>query len=110
MGSLDKFNKVQLEFIGQYSYKLLKMFKYNQIYLQNQIDIGEDGTDWVEDVQGVKCDEKFISEFNHRSLIKSIANQNEADEVTSIYVNYPALLLRKKSEMYPNGRTSHRFK
>jgi hypothetical protein len=32
------------------------------------------------------------------------------DEVTSILVNYPALLLRKKSEMYPEGRTSHRFK
>ena len=32
------------------------------------------------------------------------------EEVTSIYVNYPALLLRKKSEMYPEGRTSHRFK
>jgi hypothetical protein len=30
--------------------------------------------------------------------------------VTSIYINYPALLLRKKSELYPNGRTSHRFK
>ena len=36
--------------------------------------------------------------------------QNEAEEVTSIYINYPALLLRKKSEMYPSGRTSHRFK
>lgn len=30
--------------------------------------------------------------------------------MTSIYVNFPALLLRKKSELYPNGRTSHRFK
>ena len=30
--------------------------------------------------------------------------------MTSIYINYPALLLRKKSEMYPEGRTSHRFK
>ena len=43
-------------------------------------------------------------------MIKSIANQEESDEVTSIYVNYPALLLRKKTDMYPNGRTSHRFK
>lgn len=25
-------------------------------------------------------------------------------------MNYPALLLRKKTDMYPNGRTSHRFK
>ena len=25
-------------------------------------------------------------------------------------INYPALLLRKKSELYPEGRTSYRFK
>ena len=25
-------------------------------------------------------------------------------------VNYPALLLRKKTQLYPNGRTSYRFK
>jgi hypothetical protein len=34
----------------------------------------------------------------------------EDDDITSIYINYPALLLRKKSEVYPTGRTSHRFK
>lgn len=48
--------------------------------------------------------------FNKKSLKQSIQLQNEAEEVTSIYINYPALLLRKKSEMYPSGRTSHRFK
>ena len=37
-------------------------------------------------------------------------NLYEEDEITSIYINYPALLLRKKTEVYPNGRTSHRFK
>jgi len=37
-------------------------------------------------------------------------NLYQVDEITSIYINYPALLLRKKSEVYPNGRTSHRFK
>ena len=25
-------------------------------------------------------------------------------------INYPALLLRKKSQLYPEGRTSYRFK
>ena len=44
------------------------------------------------------------------NLKKSIKNLYEEDEITSIYINYPALLLRKKSEYYPNGRTSHRFK
>ena len=34
----------------------------------------------------------------------------ESDEVTSIMINYPKLLLRKKSALYPEGRTSYRFK
>ena len=33
-----------------------------------------------------------------------------AEDVTSIMINYPALLLRKKSQLYPEGRTSYRFK
>ena len=37
-------------------------------------------------------------------------NLFESDEVTSIMINYPALLLRKKSALYPEGRTSYRFK
>lgn len=37
-------------------------------------------------------------------------NLYESDEVTSIMINYPALLLRKKSALYPEGRTSYRFK
>lgn len=52
----------------------------------------------------------FIVDFNNKNLKESIRLQNDSNEVTSIYVNFPALLLRKKSEMYPNGRTSHRFK
>ena len=34
----------------------------------------------------------------------------EADEITSIFINYPPLLLRKKSALYPGGRTTYRFK
>jgi len=52
----------------------------------------------------------FIEEFNRTNLKHSLRIQNEDDEITSIYINYPALLLRKKSELYPSGRTSHRFK
>ena len=44
------------------------------------------------------------------SLEKSMINLYESDEVTSIMINYPALLLRKKSALYPEGRTSYRFK
>ena len=55
-------------------------------------------------------DKTFIHDYNQKSLGQSIKNLYEEDEVTSIYINYPALLLRKKSELYPGGRTSHRFK
>jgi hypothetical protein len=43
-------------------------------------------------------------------LKKSIYAEQESDEITSIFINYPALLLRKKSLLYPEGRTSYRFK
>jgi hypothetical protein len=52
----------------------------------------------------------FIKDFNNQNLKETIRLQNKCDDVTSIYINFPALLLRKKSELYPNGRTSHRFK
>ena len=51
-----------------------------------------------------------IRNHNAASLEKSIFNLFESDEVTSIMINYPALLLRKKSALYPEGRTSYRFK
>lgn len=35
---------------------------------------------------------------------------NESEDITSIFINYPSLLLRKKSLTYPEGRTSIRFK
>ena len=53
---------------------------------------------------------KYIEEFNTVNLKKSIYVLTEAEDVTSIYINYPALLLRKKSMLYPDGRTSYRFK
>ena len=52
----------------------------------------------------------WITEFNAKSRALSIKNHYESDEVTSIMVNYPALLLRKKTPLYPEGRTSYRFK
>jgi hypothetical protein len=53
---------------------------------------------------------KFIDDYNQESLKKSVFNAIESDEITSIFINYPALLLRKKSMLYPEGRTSYRFK
>merc|ERR1712187_1102301 len=51
-----------------------------------------------------------IKEFNAKALKLSIYKLYESEEVTSIMINYPALLLRKKSETSPEGRTSYRFK
>jgi len=42
-----------------------------------------------------------MRDFNIENLKQAIHLQNDSDEVTSIFINYPALLLRKKSEMYP---------
>ncbi len=53
---------------------------------------------------------QMIRAFNSESLEKSMFNLFESEEVTSIMINYPALLLRKKSALYPEGRTSYRFK
>ena len=51
-----------------------------------------------------------MHQHNAKALKQSIYNLYEAEDVTSIMINYPALLLRKKSELYPEGRTSYRFK
>lgn len=67
---------------------------------------------YEETFTGVKPEKvsTFIDEFNEESLKKSIFNSEESEEITSIFINYPALLLRKKTEKYPEGRTSYRFK
>ena len=66
---------------------------------------------YFETFTGVKQEQSgYIDGFNEQSLKKSIFNAVESDEVTSIFINYPALLLRKKTDRYPNGRTSYRFK
>lgn len=59
---------------------------------------------------GVEHQSLYIEKFNEDSLKKSIFQANESEDVTSIFINYPALLLRKKTLNYPEGRTSYRFK
>ena len=104
--NFDKFNQEQLDFITDYAHKFIKMFDYYDLYLKmGAVPIKDPIVD-KEIPNGLE----FIRNFNLNSLKHSMYLQNECEEVTSIYINYPALLLRKKSEMYPNGRTSHRFK
>ena len=88
------------------------MFDYYELFIsKGAAQIPIDPNDLGNADFAAKMDSKnFIKNFNNENLKKSIKLQNECDEVTSIYINYPALLLRKKSEFYPNGRTSHRFK
>ena len=55
-------------------------------------------------------DRSWIKKYNAESLEESIYILYESDEVTAIMNNYPQLLLRKKNALYPEGRTSYRFK
>ena len=48
--------------------------------------------------------------FNEQALKESQKNLYESQSVTSLLINHPKLLLRKKQEVWPNGRTSYRFK
>lgn len=90
----DKYNREQLDFMYSYAKELLINFGYDDTFTVND--------------QSLKS--KFIDDFNNGSLKKSIYIEEDAEEVTSIFINYPALLLRKKSMLYPEGRTSYRFK
>jgi len=86
------------------------MFGYQDFFLENGAVLPEE--DGIEN-EAFSLENRFegyMQDFNNQALKNSIALQNETDEVTSIYINYPALLLRKKSALYPMGRTSHRFK
>ena len=58
----------------------------------------------------IEPDMSWINEFNAKNLKLSQYYLYESEEITSIMANYPALLLRKKSTLYPEGRTSYRFK
>ena len=80
------------------------MFGYNDFFAQSSkliqakdpSEIENDKPDFIQ----------FTNQFSLENSIKLLTDE----DVTSIYMNYPALLLRKKSSLYPEGRTSHRFK
>lgn len=92
--NLDKFNREQLDFIYKYAKELLDTFGYEDTYLYQT---------------EIKKDVKLIDQYNNESLKKS-QQSLDAEEITSIFINYPPLLLRKKSMLYPEGRTTYRFK
>jgi hypothetical protein len=53
---------------------------------------------------------EWIKKHNEEALVKSMKAQNENVNVTSMLINHPKLLLRRKQEDWPEGRTSYRFK
>lgn len=57
-----------------------------------------------------ESDLTWIEKYNASNMVASKYNLYDNENMTSIIINYPALLLRKKSQLYPEGRTSYRFK
>lgn len=92
--NLEKFNKDHLRFMYEYAKDLINNLGYDETFT---------GVPSV-------VPSTFIDSYNNESLKKSIYVANESEDITSIFINYPALLLRKKSMLYPEGRTSYRFK
>jgi len=94
---MDKFNEGQLQFMYEYATDLIDKFGYTDLFIKNTNKLNFGIGNYIEDA-------------NERNLKFSMHVQFDADEVTSILANYPALLIRKKTEIYPDGRTSYRFK
>ena len=90
--NLDKFNRDHLDFMYNYARELITNLGYDETFT------------------GVPSKSAFIDNYNEESFKKSMFNAHESDDITSIFINYPSLLLRKKSMLYPEGRTSYRFK
>jgi hypothetical protein len=92
---------------------LLVKFGYTGLFKTKVPDDGSARIHTLPDpIQNVaECGDRApIVTFNESQRALSIKNLYDSDEVTSVVMNYPALLLRKKSVLYPEGRTSHRFK
>lgn len=93
--NLDKFSKEQLQFMYAYAQDLITNFGYASTFNASI---------------PASMKNSFMESFNQEAFKKSQFNLKESDEITSIFINFPSLLLRKKSALYPDGRTSYRFK
>lgn len=108
-GNLEKYKPIQLDFMKAYATSLLTHFNYIKLFETEGLNNTNGGSS-VEENKKNDDSLSWVKEFNKKSLKKSIYNMYENDEICSIMINYPALLLRKKSALYPDGRTSYRFK
>jgi len=112
--NVAKFKSEHLEYMYNYAKDLIDRFGYTSLFQTRQSEnaSGVISTTAVAKSELVSPigDNSNIRAYNATSREKSIYNMFESDEVTSVMINYPALLLRKKSALYPEGRTSYRFK
>ena len=110
-----KFKALHLDFMYNYAKDVIDKFAYAEFFQTMKTEADSAGV-----VKTVPACPDLLTEpmrnnesvriHNAAALESSIYNLFESDEITSIMVNYPALLLRKKSALYPEGRTSYRFK
>lgn len=114
-GNMAKFKALHLDFMYNYAKDVIDKFAYAEFFQTMKTEADSAGV-----VKTVPACPDLLTEpmrnnesvriHNAAALESSIYNLFESDEITSIMVNYPALLLRKKSALYPEGRTSYRFK
>ena len=112
--NMAKFKPMHLDFMFSYAQELIEKFGYQELF-ETKSHINASGAASIISCHPNMYDVPMgnngnLKAFNEASLEKSLYNLFESDEVTSIMINYPKLLLRKKSALYPEGRTSYRFK
>lgn len=93
--NLKKFTPEMIQFMWTHASDTLTKLGYASTY--TDIPQGDDAR-------------KFITEFNEKNLRKSMFTLHESKEITGIYMNYGPLLIRKKSLLYPDGRSSEYVK
>lgn len=103
-GNKDKFEPRELFFMESIAGSLLKCLGYGHLFNT----MGEAGpTDLT---ASLKNTPEWIRQHNEAALLKSKKICFENQHVTSMLINHPKLLLRRKQEEWPDGRTSYRFK
>jgi hypothetical protein len=76
---------------------ILKQLDYERLFVKDLTELPTPDLEWIE-------------KRNAENLKRSMYDLYENENITSIMINFPELLLRKKSTLYPNGRTSYKFK
>lgn len=93
----DKFSPAHFQMVMTYAPELIKNLDYEKLMISDLTQITDPDLTWIEN-------------FNKENLAKSKFNLTENENITSLMINMPELLLRKKSSLYPEGRTSYIFK